>query len=157
MLSALLSIAVDALKLVLFMLRLMPATTDAELAFRVEIAEACTAATTNRTERYICAKLPRYEALYRVDVGRCEVKGKAGELTAWQILPRGPKDTERLCRSVAEDAVVAVERIRESRAACRHLPSEEQLSLYTRGRCDSEEGRALSKVRWPYEREIPKP
>jgi hypothetical protein len=153
-LTVILSISVDVLRLFMFSMRLLGATTDAELAYRVEIAEACVSATSNRTERYLCMKIPRFESLYRIDVGRCEVKGKAGELTAWQILPRGTKDTERLCKSTIEDAKVAIERIRESRAACKHLPPEEQLAIFTRGSCDSEEGRALSRTRWPYEREV---
>lgn len=148
------SIGIAALRLLLFTLRLLPTTNDAELLYRVELVEACAAATTDRTERYICAKIPRYESLYRIDIGRCEVKGAAGEVTAWQILPRGEWDTLRLCRSFTEDAVVAVERIRESRSACRASPPEEQLALYTRGKCDSEEGKKLSRARWPYEREV---
>jgi hypothetical protein len=153
-LSSLHSIAVDALRLLLFTLRLLPATTDADLAYRVELAEACAAATTDRTERYLCAKIPRFESLYRIDVGRCEKKGAAGELSAWQILPRGEKDISRLCKSLAEDAKVAIERIRESRAACHHLPTEEQLAIFTRGSCDSVEGRRLSRTRWPYAGEV---
>lgn len=146
-------ISVETVRLLLFTLRLLPAPTDVELAYRVELAEACTAATTNKTERYLCAKIPRFESLYRIDVGRCEVKGAAGELSAWQILPRNVVEKERLCKTLEEDARFAIERIRESRAACRHLPTEEQLALYARGRCDSEEGRKLSRTRWPYERE----
>jgi hypothetical protein len=153
-LEFLLSISVEAVKLLIFTLRLLPAPTDAELAYRVELVEACAAVSANKTERYLCAKIPRFESLYRIDVGRCEVKGAAGELSAWQILPRGEKDKERLCKTLEGDARVAIERIRESRAACRHLPPEEQLALYTRGSCDSEEGRKLSRTRWPYDKEV---
>ena len=129
---------------------------DAAIAYRFEIATACFNATEDRTERYVCMKIPRFESNYREDVGRCAIKGAAGEVTAWQILPRGAADAARLCRSLDEDAVVAVERIRESRKACAHLPPSEQLGTYARGRCDSADGKRLSRHRWPYEQEIPK-
>jgi hypothetical protein len=150
---------VAILALLLLTLRLLPVTEvssagwESAIRYRLEIAEACFGATEDRTERYLCAKIPRFESSYREDVGRCLVRGAAGELTAWQILPRGFVDRARLCRSLEEDAIVAVERIRESRSACRRLPNAEQLSLYARGSCVSEEGRRLSRHRWPYKAE----
>lgn len=148
------TITLEVLRLLVFTMHLLAAKTDAELAYRVELVEACSAATPDRIERLICVKIPRFESNYRSDVGRCEVKGAAGEVSAWQILPRGEKDTSRLCKTLAEDAKVAIERIRESRSACRHLPKEEGLALYARGSCESEEGRRLSRTRWPSEREV---
>lgn len=151
----------ELLRLVLFSLRLLPLTLvegparDAEIAYRFEIATACFRATEDRTERFICMKIPRFESSYREDVGRCLVLGPSKEKTAFQILARGPADDARLCRSLDEDAVVATERIRESRDACPHLPPSERLAIYARGKCDSVEGRRLSKHRWPYESEIP--
>lgn len=128
-------------------------TGDAEMAYRLELATACIEATTDRTERYICAKIARFESAYREDVGRCTIKGKEGEITAWQIIPRTKKERERLCQSLVEDARFMLERVRESRAACRHLPKNEQLALYTRGDCASVEGRKLSLHRFPTDAE----
>lgn len=154
----LLSAPPDALRLLLFTIRLLPippsTTSDVDTLYRMELVAACVEATEDRLERYLCAKIPRFESSYRVDIGRCEVKGAAGEVTAWQILPRSAAERARLCRSMVEDARVAIERIRESRGACRHLPKAEQLALYTRGRCDSDEAKRLSRVRWPYEHEV---
>ena len=82
------------------------------------------------------------------------MRGAAGEVTAWQILPRSRAERDRLCRSTAEDAIVAIERIRESRAACARLPTAERLALYARGSCASVEGRRLSRARWVYEAEV---
>lgn len=151
----------DVLRLVLFTLRLLPVSSPLEspawneaVHLRYEIAQACAAATPDETERFVCAKIPRYESNYREDVARCRVRGSAGEVTAWQILARSKEERARLCVSLEEDARVAVERIRESRRACRHLPPNEQLAIYTRGRCDSAEGKRLSRVRWPYKREV---
>lgn len=127
---------------------------DRALAYRLELVTACAEATDNRTERYICAKVPRFESSYREDIGRCEVIGKAGDKTAWQIVPRSTAENARLCQSRVEDARFHLERVRESRAACRHLPKEEQLAMYARGDCASEEGRKLSRHRFPTDAEI---
>ena len=148
--------APDVWTLLVFSLRLLaieavPATPayDRLLAYRVELVQACADATEDRTERYICVQVARFESNYREDVGRCEVKGKEGEKTAWQIIPRSAAEDARLCVSLVEDARVHLERVRESRAACRHLPKAEQLALYTRGDCASVEGRRLSVNRFP--------
>lgn len=152
--------------LLVFTLRLMPipvgepspttgiAKGDAELRYRLELVKACVEATEDRTERYICAKVARFESFYREDVGRCDVKGAAGELTAWQIIPRNKAERARLCVSLLEDARFHLERVRESRNACRHLPKQEQLVLYARGTCDSDEGKKLSRHRFPTDAEV---
>lgn len=152
----------DTFRLLAYTLRLLPIPVpvgaqgagDAEMLYRLELVQACVDATTDRSERYICAKIPRYESLYRIDVGRCEVVGKAGDLTAWQIVPRSKEERARLCVSLLEDAKVAIERIRESRRACWRLPKQDQLALYARGSCDSEEGRRLSRTRFPTDAEV---
>lgn len=155
--------APDAWTLLVYSLRLLPlelptganaVAYDAALAYRLEIVNACIAATDDRTERYICMKVPRFESNYREDVGRCAVIGKANDKSAWQIVPRSPAENDRLCRTLAEDARFHIERVRESRTACRHLPKNEQLALYTRGNCVSEEGKALSRHRFPTNAEV---
>lgn len=122
---------------------------DRALQYRLELITACVEATEDRSERYICVQLPSLESRYREDVGRCGVVGKAGDKSAWQIVPRNAAEAARLCVSLVDDARFALERVRESRAACRHLPKQEQLALYTRGDCASEEGRRLSRHRFP--------
>ena len=155
--------APDASRLLTYSLRLLPiapptsddtAAYDAELAYRRLLVEACVAATEDRTERYICTKLPRFESNYREDVGRCKVIGRANDKSAWQIVPRSEAEDKRLCQSLEEDAKFHIERVRESRNACRHLPKEEQLALYARGNCSSEEGKRLSRVRFPTDAEV---
>ena len=154
----------DAWMLLIYSLRLLPIAPptdesdmpryDAELAYRVALVNACVAATEDRTERYICTKVPRFESNYREDVGRCKVIGKANDKSAWQIVPRSTAEDKRLCQSLEEDARFHVERVRESRSACRHLPKEEQLALYARGNCTSEEGKRLSRTRFPTDAEV---
>ena len=153
----------DAWVLLIYSLRLLPiapptevnmAAYDAELAYRIALVNACVAATEDRTERYICTKVPRFESNYREDVGRCKVIGKANDKSAWQIVPRSGAEDKRLCQTLEEDARFHVERVRESRSACRHLPKEEQLALYARGNCTSEEGKRLSRTRFPTDAEV---
>jgi hypothetical protein len=127
---------------------------DLALTFRLELINACVAATTDRSERFICTKIPRYESDYREDVGRCRTIGKAGDRSAWQIVPRSRAEADRLCVTVEADAKFAIERIRESRRACANLPKQEQLAVYTRGSCTSEEGKRLSRIRFPTDAEV---
>lgn len=134
--------------LVAFMGRLLPAQTDEDLAVRVELAEAIVEATSSPWERYQLAKIARFESNYRRDVADCARKGPQGELGAWQILPRSDEERRALCVSYAGDAAIALDRIRESVRACAREREEHRLALYARGRCDSAEGRRLSRVRW---------
>ena len=154
----------DVWLLLVYSLRLLPiappanesdmARYDAELSYRLALVNACTLATEDRTERYICVKVARFESNYREDVGRCRVIGKANDKSAWQIVPRSEAEDKRLCQSLEEDARFHIERVRESRSACRHLPKQEQLALYARGDCGSEEGKRLSRTRFPTDAEV---
>lgn len=151
----------DVWHLLVFSLRLLPVEAapvtpayDRALAYRLELVSACEEATEDRSERYICTKVARFESAYREDVGRCALKGKEGEVTAWQIIPRSKDERARLCVSLVEDARFMLERVRESRAACQRLPKQEQLALYARGSCDSVDGKKLSRHRFPTDDEV---
>ena len=153
----------DAWHLLVYSLRLLAIEApigseqyDTALTYRLELVNACMEATSDRSERYICIKVARFESNFREDVGRCKIIGKAKDRSAWQIVARSKDESERLCGSLVEDARLHVERVRESRAACRHLPKQEQLALYARGDCSSEEGRKLSRHRFPTDSEIRK-
>lgn len=128
--------------------RLLPVRTREDLEVRTELAEAIVAATPSTWERYELAKIARYESSLRRDVADCIVTGPQGELGAWQILPRSGAERHALCVSYEGDAAIALERIRESIAACRREPEAERLALYARGSCSSPEGKRLSRVRW---------
>lgn len=136
------------LPILLFMLRLLASGGDEDLAFRVELSTAIVAVTDDPQEQRQLAKIARFESSFRRDVAECRKKGAAGEVTAWQILARSDDERARLCISLEGDARVALGRIRESVSACRSLPVEERLSVYTRGRCHSVEGCRLSRVRY---------
>lgn len=119
-----------------------------DLGVRDAFARAIESATSDPQEQRQLARIARFESSFREDVIGCRKLGAAGELTAWQILPRGMDERRRLCVTLEQDAKLALERIRESTRACRHLPKEERLAVYTRGSCSSVEGRRLSRVRY---------
>ena len=138
------------LAILLLMLRWLPSTGEADTAHRVELALAITAdpGTTDHEAR-ILARIARWESNYRADVSDCRITGDAGRsVGAWQAHDRAPDVRERICTDLAYGALVARTDVRRSYAMCAHLAEPERLAAYTRGRCDSEEGRRLSRVRW---------
>lgn len=147
----------EALRLVLFSLRLLPtsvAAREAEIAHRLRLAEAIASVTSDQTERFVLMKISRFESNYRSDVADCTIRGPQGERGAFQILARFPAEKAAACGDLEGQAAIALSRIRESIRACAHLPREEQLAVYARGRCDSVEGKRLSKARWPRRGEV---
>lgn len=140
--------AMSMLPVLLFMLRLLAPLGDDDLLFRTELAAAIAAVTDDPQEQRQLAKIARFESSFRRDVAECRKRGTAGEVTAFQVLARSDAERALLCVSLEGDARVALSRIRESVSACRTLPIEERLSVYTRGRCHSVEGRRLSRVRF---------
>lgn len=149
-----------ALLLALYMHGLLPVQAqtkekwEREWLYRLQLAEAISQATSDPGRQLLLARLARFESSYREDVGRCRLNGKAGDRTAFQIVARNDAERARLCVSLADDARFALERINESLTACRKLPAAERLAVYARGSCASEEGRKLSRHRWPSASEV---
>jgi hypothetical protein len=144
----------DIVRLFLFTARLLAPTTDADVELRWDLVTAIASVTDDETERFLLAKIARFESNYRADVADCRVRGALGEVGPWQVLPRSAAEREVACATLEGSARLALARIRESRLACRHLPIDEQLAVYAAGRCSSMEGRRLSRVRWPRRGEI---
>lgn len=134
--------------LVVYTLDLLPAIDDDDLALRVDLATAVRAVTSDAHEQRQLLRIARFESTYRRDVADCTVAGKEGELSAWQILPTPAVGRAEICASTAAAAGIALRMVRESIRACSHLPPPERLAMYARGRCDSAEGRRLSRARW---------
>jgi hypothetical protein len=128
--------------------KLLPSRTVAAAAYRRELVGAILSTDASDQERRQLVKLARYESSFREDVGRCRKLGPEGEVGPWQELARSGGDREAVCASLAGAAAVALERVRESVAACAHLPPEERLAVYARGRCSSSTGRQLSRARY---------
>ena len=139
----------DIVRLFLFTTRLLAPLTDDDVDLRYRIVGAIVDVTEDETERYLLAKIARFESNYRADVADCRVRGALGEVGPWQALPRSAAEREQVCGSLEGAAAVALARVRESRRACRHLPVDEQLAVYAAGSCSSLAGRRLSRVRWP--------
>ena len=138
------------LAVLVLMLRWLPTTGDDDTAHRIALPLAITAdPTTTDHEARLLARIPRWESNYRPEVSDCRITGDGGRsVGAWQAHDRAPEVRERICTDLAYGALVARQDVRRSYAMCAHLPEPERLAGYTRGRCDSEEGRRLSRVRW---------
>ncbi len=136
------------LHVLFFTLRLLASRGDDDLALRHELSAAIVAVTDDPQEQRQLAKIARFESSYDRDVAECRRKGAAGEVSAWQIIARGAEERSRLCVSLEGDARIALGRVRESVRACMHLPADERLSVYARGKCASVEGRRLSRIRY---------
>src|SRR4051794_25089212 len=99
---------------------LLPPRSDDELVMRAELADAIATVAVGQEARQL-VRIARFESDFREDVARCDKLGPENEVTAWQILPRRGEDAREMCSSLVAGAVVALERLRESVAACRHL------------------------------------
>ena len=135
-----------AVAIVAFMQAELP-TPDGEGNYREALAAAIvTASPWDPQEQRQLARLARYETNYipRLGAPRCECRpnecdnGRAKG--AWQHL------SSACPFSLDADARVALRHVRASVEACGKGP--EGLSIYARGRCDSEEGKRLSRVRY---------
>lgn len=144
--AVLILLGLDPLQI--YMGHLLPVVDWAELVQRSELADAIRAVTDDEQEQRQLAKIARFESNYRRDVAECTKRGPQGEVTAWQVLARPGESIAAMCESYEAGARIALERVRESVRACRSLPAEDRLALYTRGRCSSAEGRRLSRVRY---------
>ncbi len=141
--------ALAALRVLLFTFALLPADDMTTARTRWRLASAIVSATIDRTEQDLLASIARHESLFERAVVDCETFGVAGDRGAWQVVPLSLAEGLALCVSYEQDARIALDRARQSVRACRHLPPPERLAVYARGRCDSVEGRRLSRVRWP--------
>ena len=144
----------EVLKLVALSLQLVAVKNEAELQYRIDIANAVISVTDSEHEQRVLVSIVRYETSFisRLGAPNCTClrnecdNGRA--FGAWQIIPRSKREREELCVSLEGDAKLALFRIRESERACWKLPPNERLAIYTRGSCFSEEGKRLSKIRW---------
>lgn len=138
-----------ALALVLLSLTWLPASGDAELTFRFELARAIVDAGATPHEGRILMRIARWESFYRRDVADCRITGDAGK-SVGPFQRYGPSSAERacICGSLTCAARIARDNVRASVGMCRHLPEPERLSVYCSGRCDSAIGKKLSRLRW---------
>lgn len=119
-----------------------------DLDARAAIAAAIVSVTDDEHEQGLLARLAWTEARYSMRVARCAPGTTAGGRGVWQVVPRVAAGYRASCGTLEEQAGLALERVRESLRACRHLPEAERLSVYAAGSCASARGRRLSRDRW---------
>lgn len=99
-------------------------------------------------EARILQSIAAHESGFRRDVATCRVLGDGGRAYGvGQIHPRSAAEAKCACDITCAPALMLA-RVRESVAACAHLPAPERLSLYTSGSCGNRGGRAASRLRW---------
>lgn len=136
--------------LVWFMLSLVPGRSMDDWLFRYQLADAITSVTDDEHEQRLLAKIASQESNYVRRIAQCRCRkdecdgGRAKGV--FQVIPRNRVEHEQLCVSLESDVRLALERVRESVRACGNGPS--GLAVYARGRCDSTDGRRLSRQRW---------
>lgn len=123
-------------------------TRDERRARYESIAEDIAAVAPDRESASLLIAIAVHESgLARdVDLGPCAParvkKGGCGggrAMSMWQIEGLKCWPTRR------EAAALALRKARGSQQQCRHLPYQERLAIYARGRCSSAEGRRLSR------------
>lgn len=130
----------SALRVLLLMLGLSPARSDADIAHRLELAAAIDAATDDAHLQDVLARIARHESGFRPEVADCRVRGDHGRsLGAFQVQPRTPAERKALCGPLEGQARIALARVEESLAWCGNLNG------FTSGRCDR--GSRAAKLR----------
>lgn len=135
------------------MLKLTPARGEADVRARWALAEAISTATQDTEEQSLLVAVALRESSFRPAVLGDFHSGKATSFCAFQLhLPGGARTAEGwtgedVSNDVGKCTTAALRRLRESRRACGGYPKEDRLAIYARGRCDSEEGRKLSRDR----------
>ena len=115
-----------------------------------EVATACASITTDPSEVETLIKISRWESGgYRKDVANCKVKGDNGQAYGlFQVHPRTNKEAKELCGTYAEQAAIALDRVRESAKMCAQFgrKGSDSLAGYTAGTCIK--GEPNAKLRW---------
>lgn len=121
---------------------------ERDVLFRWELAQAIAAATDDEEEQFTLARLAAFEAGFRRNVARCDVKGDHGKsLGEFQIQPMSPKDAEDACSErLSRQVGLALRYMRLSADKCPKNKGAAKLHLYVSGRCDA--GHVEAARRW---------
>lgn len=128
------------------MLSFLAPRNDAEVLFRWQLASAIVSGTEDIIEQRMLTRIAWYESNYLVSVASCKRKGDHGKSHGtFQIQPRNKLEKQMACGTLNQQVSLALTFIRRSRELCSHLPEEDQLSLYTTGKCQNNHE---SQIRW---------
>lgn len=134
---------------VLYMDRLLPLEQGSkDFQARWDVATGIVESSDSPDDWALLAKIARWESVYRPEVFTCKVKSSIGAAGPFQVLPRTFDEQNVLCTDFAESARLALDRVKESRHICNHLPKPEQLAQYVTGSCKSALGKAQSRMRY---------
>jgi hypothetical protein len=138
---------------IIFALALMDRTNSGLPYDRTMVTDVVTGicqVTSDPSEIETLIKISRWESGgYRKDVATCKVKGDNGQAYGlFQVHPRTLKEAKELCGTYAEQAAIALDRVRESAKMCAQFgrKGSDSLAGYTVGTCVKSEPQA--KLRW---------
>lgn len=115
---------------------------------RLVIAAAIVAATDDPDEQSELIAFAKWESFFRTDVLDCKRKGGGFSLGPWQVAPFSAQERKLLCSDLVGSAKLALQRMKDSKRYCRHLPESHRYAQYATGSCSHPQGANLSKVRW---------
>jgi len=144
---------VTSLLLLLTMLKILPARGEADIRARWALADAIASATHEPDEQNVLVAVALRESNFAPAAKGDFHGGKATSFCAFQLhLPNGSRTAEGwsgedVSTDVTKCTQAALRRVRDSQRACSFLPKEERLAVYARGRCDSDDGKRLSRDR----------
>lgn len=115
-----------------------------DLDRRVAVSVAIVETTDDEHEQALLARIAWLESRMTPSAGCKKGRGRG----AWQVEPRTRRGWLDSCGPLEAQVALALERVRESLAACAHLEPRDRLAVYARGRCDDMRGRYLSRARW---------
>lgn len=136
--------------LLVFAYLMGPPRTWDEFARRERVAEAIEGVTDDPREARVLARIAVFESGLRRDIAACSCRrhecDDGTSLGLFQVQPRSQDEKKLVCGDYMDQARVALGRVRESMAMCRHLLDSDRLSAYTTGRCKANEPKA--RLRW---------
>lgn len=126
----------------------LAAAAGADTAAVASVCGAIAALDASPIERAMLVITALDESGARARVVDCRDRGDNGRARgAWQVHARSAREVRALCNP-ATAAAIALARVRESLAACGHLPPRKRLAGYASGRCASAAGQRISASRW---------
>lgn len=137
--------------LFLYMRILVPSTVLTTIESQWEVAQTIATVTQNLDDQALLVKIAQYESGFREEIVHCRKKSYMGASGPWQVVPFNGKEAIRVCSSMKESALMALERIATSRHLCKRFPAPERLIQYAVGGvCNThiDEGKKLSRQRW---------
>ena len=116
----------------------LPAKDETDILYRWQLATAIVNGTEDPTEQRILTHIAWYESKYWRSVASCKKLGDNGKSRGvYQIQGRDENERKEACGTLNQQTALALKFIRKSREMCAHLPAEDQLSLYTTGKCQN--------------------